>query len=35
MIGKYVERFLSARQGPPALSSGVTVEMLARAGFMK
>ena len=36
MIGKYVERFLSARQGPAAApSSGVTVEMLARAGFMK
>ena len=36
MIGKYVERFLSARQGPAAAPpSGVTVEMLARAGFMK
>jgi len=36
MIGKYVERFLSARQGPAAASSsGVTAEMLARAGFMK
>jgi riboflavin synthase len=36
MIGKYVERFLSARQGPAATPpSGVTVEMLARAGFMK
>jgi riboflavin synthase len=36
MIGKYVERFLSARQGPAgAPSSGVTAEMLARAGFMK
>ena len=35
MIGKYVERFLSARQGPAASPSGVTVEMLARAGFMK
>jgi len=36
MIGKYVERFLSARQGPVAAPpSGVTVEMLARAGFMK
>jgi riboflavin synthase len=36
MIGKYVERFLSARQGPAAAPPpGVTVEMLARAGFMK
>ena len=36
MIGKYVERFLSARLGPAAAPpSGVTVEMLARAGFMK
>jgi riboflavin synthase len=36
MIGKYVERFLSARKGPAAAPpSGVTVEMLARAGFMK
>ena len=36
MIGKYVERFLSARQGPAAaLPPGVTLEMLARAGFMK
>jgi riboflavin synthase len=36
MIGKYVERFLSARQGPAAAQpSGVTAEMLARAGFMK
>ena len=36
MIGKYVERFLSARQDPAAAPpSGVTVEMLARAGFMK
>jgi len=36
MIGKYVERFLSARQGPAAAPpSGVTVAMLARAGFMK
>lgn len=36
MIGKYVERFLSARQGPAAAPpSGVTAEMLARAGFMK
>jgi len=36
MIGKYVERFLSARQGPGAAPpSGVTVEMLARAGFIK
>jgi riboflavin synthase len=36
MIGKYVERFLSARQSPAgAPSSAVTVEMLARAGFMK
>jgi len=35
MIGKYVERFLSARQGPAAPPSGVTVAMLARAGFMK
>ena len=36
MIGKYVERFLSAKQGPAAAPPpGVTVEMLARAGFMK
>ena len=36
MIGKYVERFLSARQGSAAAPPpGVTVEMLARAGFMK
>jgi riboflavin synthase len=36
MIGKYVERFLSARQGPAAAPpTGVTLEMLARAGFMK
>jgi riboflavin synthase len=36
MIGKYVERFLSARQSPAAAPpSGVTVEMLGRAGFMK
>jgi riboflavin synthase len=36
MIGKYVERFLSARQGSAATPpSGVTVELLARAGFMK
>jgi len=36
MIGKYVERFLSARQSPAGgPSSGVTVEMLARAGFVK
>jgi riboflavin synthase len=36
MIGKYVERFLSARQGSTATPpSGVTVELLARAGFMK
>jgi riboflavin synthase len=35
MIGKYVERFLSARQGAAASPSGVTAEMLARAGFMK
>jgi len=36
MIGKYVERFLSARQGPAAAPPpGVTVEMLARAGFMR
>ena len=36
MIGKYVERFLSARQDPAAAPpSGVTAEMLARAGFMK
>jgi riboflavin synthase len=36
MIGKYGERFLSARQGPAAAPpSGVTAEMLARAGFMK
>jgi riboflavin synthase len=35
MIGKYVERFLPARQGAAASPSGVTAEMLARAGFMK
>jgi len=35
MIGKYVERFLSVRQGAAASPSGVTAEMLARAGFMK
>jgi riboflavin synthase len=36
MIGKYVERFLSARQGSVSSQpSGVTMEMLARAGFMK
>jgi riboflavin synthase len=36
MIGKYVERFLFDRQGPAAAPpTGVTLEMLARAGFMK
>jgi riboflavin synthase len=33
MIGKYVEKFLSARaEGRPA---GVTLDLLARAGYLK
>jgi riboflavin synthase len=36
MIGKYVERFLSARQAPASAPlPGVTVEMLAKTGFIK
>jgi riboflavin synthase len=36
MIGKYVEKFLSAKQDRPGLSSsGVTVDLLAKAGYIK
>ncbi len=36
MIGKYVERFLSARQVPASAPlPGVTMEMLAKTGFIK
>jgi riboflavin synthase len=33
MIGKYVEKFLSARTDSPA--SGVTMDLLAKAGYIK
>jgi riboflavin synthase len=33
MIGKYVEKFLSARTDPPA--PGVTMDLLAKAGYIK
>jgi riboflavin synthase len=35
MIGKYVERFLTAGHGPAAPPAGVTREMLARAGYIR
>jgi riboflavin synthase len=35
MIGKYVERFLSAGRESAALSSGVTLETLSRAGYIR
>jgi riboflavin synthase len=36
MIGKYVEKFLSAQQGRPAApASGVSMELLAKAGYVK
>lgn len=33
MIGKYVERFLSAQAAPPP--TGVTLDLLARSGYLK
>lgn len=35
MIGKYVERFLTAGREPAAPASGVTMEMLAKAGYLR
>jgi riboflavin synthase len=36
MIGKYVEKFLSAQQGRPAVpASGVSMELLAKKGYIK
>jgi len=36
LIGKYVEKFLSAPAGlPPAAPSGVSMELLAKAGYIK
>jgi len=36
LIGKYVEKFLSAPSGPPpAAPSGVSMELLAKAGYIK
>ncbi|MGE5255435.1 MAG: riboflavin synthase [Hyphomicrobiales bacterium] len=36
MIGRYVEKFLSAKQDRPGpSSSGVTVDLLAKAGYIK
>ena len=36
MIGKYVEKFLSAQTGRPAApSSGVSMELLAKKGYIK
>jgi len=36
MIGKYVEKFLSAKQDPPGPpATGVSMELLARAGYIK
>jgi riboflavin synthase len=35
MIGKYVERFLTAGRDPAAPSPGVTLEMLAKAGYIR
>jgi riboflavin synthase len=35
MIGKYVERFLIAGRDPAAPPSGVTMEMLAKAGYIR
>ncbi|MFO7709108.1 MAG: riboflavin synthase [Desulfobacterales bacterium] len=35
MIGKYVERFLTAGRDPAAPPSGVTMEMLTRAGYIR
>jgi riboflavin synthase len=35
MIGKYVERFTSGKNSPQTPQAGVTVGMLAKAGFIK
>jgi riboflavin synthase len=36
MIGKYVEKFLSAQTGRAAApSSGISMELLAKAGYVK
>jgi len=36
MIGKYVEKFISAKQDHPGpTASGVTVDLLAKAGYIK
>ncbi len=35
MIGKYVERFLTSGRNPAAPPSGVTMEMLAKAGYIR